>query len=463
MQLDLLVIGSGPAGQRAAIQAAKLNRRVAIVERRDRIGGSSIHTGTIPSKALRAAVLEQRARGLPDAGDGGAGLLASLRERVHQVVAAESAVVREQLRRNAVALIAGSARFTGPQTVLVRDGDVERELSAARIVLAVGTVPGRPEGVEFDGRTVIDSDALGSLERIPRSLTVVGAGAIGVEYASIFGALGTRVTLVDRRARVLELLDEEIGETLQFHLRRGNVTHRMRESVAGVRHDDAGVVVALHSGKEIRSEQALLATGRQGATAGLGLQAAGLSADARGRVAVDRDFRTVVPPILADGDVAGPPGLAATAMEQGRIAALRALGEPAHHVPDLLPTGIYAIPEVAMVGRTEEQLTAELKPYVAGIARWSELARGLMSRDHDGMLKLLAAVPDGRLLGIHVLGTGATDLVHIGQAVMAAGGSVETLATTVFNYPTFAEAYKVAALDALNRLAAARARRRTAA
>jgi NAD(P) transhydrogenase len=460
MELDLLVIGSGPSGQKAAIQAAKLGKRVAVAERRERLGGVSIHTGTIPSKTLREAVLEQLAQRPLDVLDPTRveeteqRTLEQLMDRTARVVAAETAVVREQFRRNRVGLLPGQASFDDANTVRIEDSD--EPIRAGRIVIASGTRPARPPSVEFDDRTVIDSDGLLKLaHRVPRSMTVVGAGVIGVEYASMFGALGTKVTVVDKRDRVLPFLDGEIGEAFQYLLRRANVTFRMRESVAGVELDsDArGPKICLESGKELVSETVLYATGRQGDTEALQLDRAGLAADARGRIPVDDKHRTAVPHIFAVGDVSGG-GLAATAMEQGRIAALHAFDEPIETLPELVPTGVYAIPEIAMVGQTEEQLTDDAVPYVTGIARWCELARGLMTGDEDGLLKLLVSPGDRSLLGVHVIGTGATDLVHIGQAVMGGAATIDFLVTAVFNYPTFAESYKVAALDASNRIRA---------
>ena len=460
MELDLLVIGSGPSGQKAAIQASKLGKRVAVAERRERLGGVSIHTGTIPSKTLREAVLEVLAQRPLDVLDptrveeAEQAVLQQLMDRTARVVAAETAVVREQFRRNRVGLLPGQARFEDANTIKIEDND--EPIRARRIIIATGTRPARPASVEFDDRTVIDSDGLLKLEHhVPRTMTVVGAGVIGIEYASMFGVLGTKVTVVDKRDRVLPFLDQEIGEAFQYMLRRRNVTFRMRESVAGVEleTDARGPKVRLESGKEIVSETVLYATGRQGDVENLQLENAGLEADSRGRIPVDKHQRTQVPHIFAVGDVSGG-GLAATAMEQGRIASLHAFDERVETLPDLVPTGVYAIPEIAMVGRTEEELTDQAVPYVTGLARWSELARGLMSGDEEGMLKLLVDPNERQLLGVHVIGTGATDLVHIGQAVMGGNSGIDFLVTAVFNYPTFAESYKVAALDADNRIKA---------
>jgi NAD(P) transhydrogenase len=460
VELDLLVIGSGPSGQKAAIQAAKLGKRVAVAERRERLGGVSIHTGTIPSKTLREAVLEQLAQRPLDVLDptrveeSEQAVLEQLMDRTARVVAAETAVVREQFRRNRVGLLHGEARFEDPSTVKI--GNSDEPIRAHRIVIACGTRPARPKEVEFDDRTIIDSDGLLKLEhRVPRSMIIVGAGVIGVEYASMFGALGTKVTVVDKRDRVLNFLDTEIGEAFQYTLRRQNVTFRLREQVAGVEFDGRGPRIHLASGKELAAETVLYAIGRQGDTEHLQLDKAGLESDKRGRIPVDERHRTAVPHIFAVGDVAGG-GLAATAMEQGRIATLHAFDEEVQTLPHLVPTGVYAVPEIAMVGRTEEELTDAAVPYVVGIARWRELARGLMTGDEDGMLKILVDPEGGCLLGVHVIGTGATDLVHIGQAVMGGGSTIDFLVTAVFNYPTFAESYKVAALDAANRIKAMR-------
>jgi len=461
---DLIVIGSGPSGQKAAIQAAKLGGRVAVIERRERVGGVSIHTGTIPSKTLREAVLElARRRAIDLSGSASSSEqwetlgAAYLKDRSARVVAAETAVVRDQLRRNDVALLYGDARFADPHTIEIDDGRGAPQSQTAReIVIAVGTVPARPDGVPFEDPGVLDSDEiLDQGPRVPRTLTVVGAGVIGVEYASMFAVLGSRVTLVDQRSRLLTFADGEIVEALQYLLRRSGVTFRFGETVAGVQRKGELLVTALASGKKIPSEAVLFATGRQGSTAELALGKAGLKADKRGHLEVDDCGHTAVRHIFAVGDVAaGGQGLAATAFEQGRLAGLVASGEPADTLEGLIPTGVYAIPELGMVGPTEEQLTEQSVPYVTGVARWNELARGLISGDEDGMLKLLVSTDDRSLLGVHVLGTGAADLVHIGQALMGRPGGVDFLVRAVFNYPTFAESYKVAALDALNRMRA---------
>jgi len=460
MDLDLLVLGSGPSGQKAAIQAAKLGKRVAVVERRAKLGGNSIHTGTIPSKTLREAVLDELARrplDIPDPmhpEDRERETLEFLLDRAARVTGSESRVVREQFRRNNVGVLFGTGEFADEHTIRITEDGTTKSVTAEKIVIAVGTTPARPEGVEFDDETIIDSDGLLRLEkRLPRTMTVVGGGIIGVEYASMFGALGTKVTVVDKRPRLLPFLDVEIAEAFTYLLRRRNVTFRLNEGVAAVRRPDEGnAVIELESGKHIVTETVLYATGRQGSTSSIGLERVGITADKRGRVEVDDEYRTKLPHVFAVGDVAGPPGLAATAMEQGRLAALYAFDRPATLLPDLVPTGVYAIPEIGMVGRTEEQLTEEAVPYVTGVARWSELARGLMSGDEDGMLKLLVSTQERAVLGVHVLGTGGTDLVHIGQAVMDREAGVDFLVSAVFNYPTFAESYKVAALDAINRM-----------
>ncbi len=461
MDLDLLVIGSGPGGQRAAIQAAKLGKSVAIVER-ERVGGVSLHTGTVPSKTLRQAILENiasRGADMPDplnADRHAAAAAQYLRDRTARVVAQETDVVRDQLRRNGVGLLMGDGSFVDEHSVRVHDPAAEVKdtvVTAENIIIAVGTRPARPDGVDFDERHVIDSDGILRLEsHVPRTMTVVGAGVIGVEYVSMFAAMGTRVTLVDARPKLLPYLDREVAIALRYLLGKRNVNFRFNEEVVSVERQEGRVITHLRSGKQISSHTLLYATGRQGATEGLDLQNAGLKADKRGRIDVDAEFRTSKPHIFAVGDVAGPPGLAATSMEQGRLAALHAFGEPVNSLPELVPVGIYAIPEISYVGRTEEELTDAAVPYVVGIARYRELAKALMMGEEDGFLKIIVSPEDRSLLGVHIIGSQATDLLHIGQALMNREGALDFLVSAVFNYPTLAEAYKVAGLDAQNRM-----------
>ncbi len=460
--VDLLVIGSGPGGQRAAIQAAKLGKRVAVVERRERVGGVSIHTGTVPSKTLRQAILEDIAsRGvdIPDPLNPERHEIAAaqfLKDRTARVIADETALVRDQFRRNGVGLLMGDASFVDEHTVRVVDRLAETKetvVTAANIVIAVGTVPARPEGVDFDERRVIDSDGILRLEDpVPQTMTVVGGGVIGIEYTSMFAAMGTRVTLVDARDGMLPFVDREIAVALRYLLRKRNVTFQFGEEVVRVERKEERVITHLKSGKQIASHTLLYATGRQGAVGGLELEAAGLEADARGRIAVDEQFRTSRPHIFAVGDVSGPPGLAATSMEQGRIAALAAFGEPVALQEGLVPIGIYAIPEISYVGRNEEELTRDAVPYVVGVAWYRELAKAMIMGERDGLLKILVSPDDHSLLGVHVIGQQATDLVHIGQALMGRPGALDFLVSAVFNYPTLAEAYKTAGLDAQNRM-----------
>lgn len=455
----MLVIGSGPGGQKAAIAAAKLGRRVAVVDRPDMLGGVSLHTGTIPSKTLREAVLYLTGLTQRDLYGQSYRLkeditVADLTARTRHVVGREVDVVRSQLTRNQVAVYAGTGRFADPHTVALRDETTgqERLLSAEHVVIATGTRPARPDSVEFDGRTIMDSDNVLSLERVPRSMVIVGAGVIGMEYASMFAALGSKVTVVEKRPGMLDLCDVEIVESLKYHLRDLAVTFRFGETVAAVERHARGTLTVLESGKKIPADTVMYSAGRQGLTAGLDLSRAGLTADARGRIRVDEHYRTEVPHIYAVGDVIGFPALAATSMEQGRAAAYHACGEPAGRMHQLQPIGIYTIPEISFVGRTEDQLTEDSVPFEVGVARYRELARGQIIGDSHGMLKLLVSPLDRTLLGVHCFGSGATELIHIGQSVMGCGGTVDYLVDAVFNYPTLAESYKVAALDATNRL-----------
>ncbi|MEU5075497.1 Si-specific NAD(P)(+) transhydrogenase [Streptomyces asoensis] len=455
---DMLVLGSGPGGQKAAIAAAKLGRRVAVVDRPDMVGGVSLHTGTIPSKTLREAVLYLTGLTQRDLYGQSYRLkenitVADLTARTQHVVGRETDVIRAQLTRNQVALFAGTGRFVDDRTVALREtGGQERLISAEHIVIATGTRPARPDSVEFDGRTILDSDNVLTVERVPQSMVIVGAGVIGMEYASMFAALGSKVTVVEKRAGMLDMCDVEVIESLKYHLRDLAVTFRFGETVAAVERHARGALTVLESGKKIPADVVMYSAGRQGLTDGLDLDKAGLAADRRGRIEVDEYYRTPVPHIYAVGDVIGFPALAATAMEQGRAAAYHACGEPVGQMDHLQPIGIYTIPEISFVGRTEDQLTEDSVPFEVGTARYRELARGQIIGDAHGMLKLLVSPRDRTLLGVHCFGTGATELIHIGQSVMGCGGTVDYLVNAVFNYPTLAESYKVAALDATNRL-----------
>ncbi|MFE1854248.1 Si-specific NAD(P)(+) transhydrogenase [Streptomyces sp. NPDC059489] len=455
---DMLVIGSGPGGQKAAIAAAKLGRRVAVVDRPDMVGGVSIHTGTIPSKTLREAVLYLTGLTQRDMYGQSYRLkeditVADLITRTRHVVSREVDVIRNQLARNQVSLFAGTGRFADPNTVSVLElNGNEKLLRAEHIVIATGTRPARPTSVEFDGRSIMDSDNVLDLERVPRSMVIVGAGVIGMEYASMFAALGSKVTVVEKRPGMLGFCDVEVIESLKYHLRDLAVTFRFGETVAAVERHPKGTLTILESGKKIPADAVMYSAGRQGLTDELDLDKAGLTADKRGRIKVDEHYRTEVPHIYAVGDVIGFPALAATSMEQGRMAAYHACGEPVHGMFDLQPIGIYTIPEISFIGRTEDQLTEDRVPFEVGISRYRELARGQIIGDSHGMLKLLVSPEDRTLLGVHCFGTGATELIHIGQAVMGCGGTVDYLVDAVFNYPTLAESYKVAALDATNKI-----------
>lgn len=460
IHVDLVCIGSGPAGQRAAVQAAKLGKRVVVIEKRRVVGGVSLDTGTIPSKTFREAVLAfgrhaeqfRRRHGFTAPSRPRADQLFS---RVNEVMEREGHVVERQLQRNDITTIRGEASFHDAQTVrVIGDGTVQH-ICARYVLIAVGTVPSPPSGVDRNHQLIVTSDEVMNLERIPRTMAVVGGGVIGLEYASMFAALGVEVTLVDKRQRPLEFLDTEIVDELIHQMRNQGVTFRLGETVEKMESSEGTpqkAVIHLHSGKKLVSDLILFSVGRIGATASLALHAAGLEADERGRLKVDEQFRTAVPHIFAAGDVIGYPSLAATSSEQGRLVACYAFDVKAEPMMNHFPIGIYAIPEISMVGATEQELTTKKIPYEIGIARYREIARGQIMGDDTGLLKLLFHRETRQLLGVHVIGLGATELVHIGQAVLGLGGGLDYFLTTVFNYPTMAECYKVAALDAFNKL-----------
>ena len=460
---DLLVIGSGPGGQRAAIQAAKLGKKVAVVEKKSVVGGVCINTGTIPSKTFREAIMHLS--GYNERGLYGESYavksditVQDLLLRTSSVMAHELDVVRNQLHRNRVEVINAEASFVGPYTVRLRDvksGGV-RDVNARVTVVATGTRAARDGSTPFDGHRIIISDDILDLSELPRTVTVIGGGVIGCEYASMFAALGVRVTLVDKRPRLLEFVDHEITDVLAYQLRQNRMTLRLGEAVSAVEPVQGRlgrqVRVTLASGKEIVSDMVLYAVGRVGATDSLHLEAAGLSADDRGRIAVNAHYQTACEHIYAVGDVIGFPSLASVSMEQGRLAACHAFGVPTQSVPALFPYGIYTIPEISTVGKNEEELTASGVPYEIGKAQYREIARGQIIGDEQGTLKLIFHLDTRELLGVHIIGTGASELIHIGQAVMAFGGTVDYFVNTVFNYPTLAECYKTAAFDGINRL-----------
>jgi NAD(P) transhydrogenase len=461
-EYDLAVVGSGPAGHRAAIQAAKLRKRVVVIERNPILGGVCINTGTIPSKTLREAVLYLS--GYREHAMYGASYrvkeritLADLLFRIDGVVRHEIDVSRHQLQRNGVEIVCGSASFHEPHALLVTSPEGNRIVTAAHIVLAVGTHPAKDKSMPLDGVNVFTSDDILQLTDLPRSLAVIGAGVIGCEYASMFAQLDVQVTLIDSRPRLLPFVDHEIADTLAFHLREKRVTLRLGEKVEGVEVIRSNGIsrtrVQLGSGKQIMSDKVLSSMGREGSTATLNLEAVGINPDNRGRLTVNEHFQTSVPHVYAAGDVIGFPSLASTSAEQGRIAACHAFGLPAVHAPELLPYGIYTIPEISFVGRNEEELTEQDIPYEIGKARYDEIARGKIVGDSLGLLKLVFHRETHELLGVHALGEGACELVHIGQAVLSLGGKVDYFIGTVFNYPTLAECYKTAAFDGINRLA----------
>jgi len=460
---DMLVMGSGPAGQRAAIQAAKLGKRAAIIEQRAVVGGVCINTGTIPSKTLREAVIHLS--GYRERNIYGASYsvkrnitMADLLFRADYVIRNEIDVTNHQLQRNGVNVLEAKASFVDKHTVRLSffDGRGQRDVTADRIVIAVGTETTRNSSIPFDGQQIFTSDDILELEEMPQSLAIVGAGVIGLEYATMFSTLGVRVTVIDKRSKVLDFIDAEIIDALVYQMRQNRVTFRLGEEVKSLETCDGPkgkkVRIELESGKQVITQKALYSIGRTGATADLNLPAAGLTADERGRVAVNADYQTSCPHIYAVGDVIGFPSLASTSMEQGRLAACDAFGAEAESVAELFPYGIYTIPEISVVGKSEEQLTADGVPYEVGHAFYREIARGQIIGDSTGMLKMMFDRETRKLLGVSILGEGASELIHIGQAVMAHDGKVDYFVDTVFNYPTLAECYKTAACDGINRL-----------
>lgn len=457
---DLLVIGGGPAGQRSAVQAAKIRKRVALIDEREFIGGVCVNTGTIPSKSFKEAVLflsGYRQRNLYGSGYRVKSEIemSDLTFRCHRIMQTEIEVIRHQLQRNHIDVFQGRGHFIDPHTIEITSSEGAIRKTAEIILIATGACPHRPDNIQFNGKSIFDSDDILSMKELPRTMTVVGGGVIGTEYGSMFAALGVAVTIVDARKRLLGFVDEEIIECLQYQMRSMGVTLRLGEEVksCSVR-DDGQVITTLKSGKVLISDVALFSAGRRSATDNLGLDQIGLPTDERGRLTVNEHYQTSLPHIYAAGDVIGFPALASTSGAQGRLAAAHAFGirEKPNNVP--LPYGIYSIPEISMVGASEEELTKAEIPYETGVARYREIARGLIIGDENGMLKLLFHRDTKDLLGVHSIGENSTELVHIGQSVIALKGGLNYLMDAVFNYPTLAECYKVAALDGYNKLRA---------
>jgi len=459
VKYDLIVIGSGPSGQRAAVAAAKMKKRVAVVEARSVVGGVCVNTGTIPSKTMREAVLHLSGYNYRSI----YGInyrvkekitMADLAFRVQAVIRTEIDVTEAQLSRNGIDVVHGIARFVDPHQVHVEGPDSETTLEADHIIVAVGTKPADSPKVPINGRSIVNSDHILNLPKLPRSLIVVGGGVIGVEYTCMFAVLGVRVTIIEKRDRLLEFADREIIEALSYHLRDARVTLRLGEEVESVAELADGTVVAnLESRKKVSGDALLYSVGRQGNIDDLNLAAAGIEADSRGRIPVDEHYQTKIEHIFAVGDVVGFPSLASVSMEQGRIAAAWAFDDrAATSNPSFYPYGIYTIPEISFIGKTEEQLTGEDVPYEVGMAYYRETARGQIRGDTTGRLKRIFHRETHKILGVHIIGEEASELVHIGQAVMTLGGTIQYFIDTVFNYPTLAECYKVAAFNGLGRL-----------
>lgn len=458
-EYDLIVIGSGPAGEKAAIEAARLRKSAAIIERHSVQGGVCIHTGTIPSKTLRETVmyisgLRQRTVH---------GLLTkvksdvSIRELMYrkgQVIQQELEVIQQNMARYRIEVIHGTGRISDPNTVVVTDRENKSQtLKGQVIIISTGTRPYRPTEIDWNDSHFYDAETIIDLDAVPRSLTIVGGGVIGCEYASIFAHLGIKVTIIDGREKLLSFLDHEIADAVTYLMRKYRVSLVLGDSAKESFVENDQVVTITENGRRVISDRLLYAAGRLGNTENLGLEELGINTDKRGLIPVDKMYRTSVPNIFAVGDVIGFPSLASVSMDQGRLATIHAFktGDTSC-INTLLPYGIYTIPEVSMVGESEETLTASGQEFEIGLARYFELARGQIINDHDGMLKLIFDPKSRRLLGVHIVGERATELIHIGQAVMTHGGTLDYFIETVFNYPTLSEAYKIAALDGFARL-----------
>ncbi|HVY90980.1 MAG TPA: Si-specific NAD(P)(+) transhydrogenase [Hyphomonadaceae bacterium] len=456
---DLIVIGSGPAGRRAAVQAAKLKKRVLVVEKGRRVGGVCVHTGTIPSKTLRETVLNLsgwRERGFYGRAHRAKHDISAddLRQRLTITLDHEVEVLEHQFARNNVTWATGAARFIDPHTIEVANEGKVQAFTGDKFILAVGTAPYRPPHIPFDGETILDADEILEIKRLPRSLSVIGGSVIGIEYATIFSALDVKVTVIDPADRVLPFIDKELVDEFVHDMRDRGMSLRFESKVKAVKKmgPDA-CLIELEDGRQIWSEMILFAAGRKGSIDGLGLENVGLKGDERGRIEVNREtFQTKAPHVYAVGDIIGFPSLASTSMEQGRIAACLAFGAEAHAPPEFFPYGIYSVPELSTIGMTEQQVREKKIPYECGIARLRETSRGHIMGLNSGFMKMIFSIETRRLLGVHIVGEGATELIHIGQAVLNLNGTLDYFVENTFNYPTLAEAYKIAALDAWNRM-----------
>lgn len=457
MDYDVIIIGSGPAGQHAAWQAARMGKRAAIVERKDKIGGAGLQTGTIPSKALReVSYLLTRSGGMRGSLNAGErvrhGLLAEAVRLKQGVIAQQESVILQRILRSGVALIPGAAALHDAYTVAVTDaaGNV-RKLTASVILLASGSRPRRPADIPFDKQTVLDSTSILNLRHLPESLLVVGGGVIACEFVSIFAALGVQVSVVDSHKQLLAYLSEDVVQVLADSFLAMGVSFHMQERVAQITRDAAGTLTTLASGKQLRADVVLFAQGREPNSAGLMVERAGVGIQ-DGWISVNADFQTNVPHIYAVGDLIGRPALASTGMEQGRAAVLHAFSGETHVTAENLPMAVYTIPEISYVGKTEQDVIKEGIPYVIGRAYFKDSARGQIIGDAQGLLKLIVDARNEKLLGVHIVGEQASELVHIGQLVMNLKGTVRDLISNVFNYPTLAECYKIAALDCTHSL-----------
>jgi len=467
-KLDLVVIGSGPAGEKGAAQAAYFGKEVALVERGGTVGGACVHTGTLPSKTLREAALyvtgfhRGELYGMTLEIDRQASLR-QLMGRLRAVTDQQVAQIARNIDRHRIALhLRGAAEFVAPDEVVVRDpsGAEIRRLTADCFLIATGSAPLRPAGVPFSDPDVEDSDTILDLDRIPTSLAVVGGGVVGCEYACTFAALGTRITIIEGRGALMGFLDREMSTALKSALERKGHDVLLGDAVTSVERVASGPLrLQLKSGKVLDVDKVLYSAGRAGNTQGLGLDKANVALDGKGRIRVDEHFRTSAPRIYAAGDVIGSPALASVSMEQARVAMCHAFDIPYKtRVSPITPYGIFTIPEISMVGATEEKLATAGAAFESGRARFENNARGQIIGEHDGLIKLLFDPASRKLLGVHIIGERATELIHIGQMVMELGGTLDVFINSVFNFPTLSDVYKYAAYDGLQRLALGPAR-----